>query len=101
MARATARKELCMTPDDFLWAILGAGALTSIAYIGSEFRSHRTRQALEHERLAQQQLLWPSESRPAVAGPSDAARKAPRAEAARMPDAARGFAVQPRSKCTT
>ena len=88
-----------MTPDDFLWAILGAGVLTSIAYIGSEFHSHRTRQALEHERLAQQQRLWPTESGSAVAGRNDAAaRKTVPPEAARMPGAARGFAAQPRSK---
>ena len=91
-----------MTPDDILWTLLGAGVLTSIAYIGSEFRSHRTRQALEHERLAQQQQLWPTQKRPALAGASDAAaRKAPPAEVARMPDAVRGFAVQSRSKWTT
>jgi hypothetical protein len=49
-----------MTPDDFLWALLGVGVLTSIAYVCSEFSSHRARQALENERLAEQRLLWPT-----------------------------------------
>jgi hypothetical protein len=53
-----------MTPDDVLWVLLGAGVLTSVAYVWSELRGHRSLRALEHARLAEQQLLWPGQSKP-------------------------------------
>jgi hypothetical protein len=49
-----------MTVDDFLWAILGAGFLTGLAYVRSEFHSYRARQGVQRERMAQQRLLWPT-----------------------------------------
>jgi hypothetical protein len=49
-----------MNIDDFLWAILGAGVLLSIAYVRAELLAHRTRRELELERFEREQLLWPS-----------------------------------------
>jgi hypothetical protein len=87
-----------MTPDDLLWAILATGILTSIAYVGSELRSHRTRQAHEHERLAQQRLLWLPQQRPAADPLDPSTRKTRLATKARAANAAQGLAVQPCSK---
>jgi hypothetical protein len=60
-----------MTTDDFLWAILGAGFLTSIAYVRSEFHAYRARQGVQRERLAQQRLLWPTKAQATAASPDE------------------------------
>jgi hypothetical protein len=49
-----------MNVDDILWAMIGAGALLSIAYVRAEFRAHRTYRELDHERFEREQRLWPS-----------------------------------------
>jgi len=49
-----------MSIDDILWAMIGAGALLSIAYVRAEFRAHRTFRELDHERFEREQRLWPS-----------------------------------------
>jgi hypothetical protein len=63
-----------MTTDDFLWVILGAGFLTSLAYVRSEFHAYRARRGVQRERLAQQRLLWPTKTHATAAGPSEASK---------------------------
>lgn len=47
-----------MTPDDILFAILGLGFATSIAYVGSELLGRRASRVLDRDRLVRQQQLW-------------------------------------------
>jgi hypothetical protein len=63
-----------MNVDDILWAILGAGAVLSIAYVRAELLAHRSFQELELERFEREQLLWPSRRSPALEPDADAAR---------------------------